>query len=281
MREINSEVIINAVEKLCLEAACYLPSDVKQALNNGYQQESCALAKDFFAQYLENSAISEKEHLPICQDTGFAVFFVERGEDTKVVGANLRDAITIGAEAGYKNYYLRKSIVTDPLFKRKNTFTNTPVIIHERTVPGNQIKITLAPKGGGSENMSALKMLKPSDGRQGVVDFVVDTIVNAGGNPCPPTVVGVGIGGTMEYAAFLAKKALLRPIGSVHSDPEYAELEAEILEKINASGVGAQGLGGDITSLAVHIEWHPCHLASLPVAVNPNCHAARHADVIL
>ena len=281
MRVISFDSVVTTVAGLCGQAACILPDDVLAALHTSRQKESGELALDFFDQYIRNAGLAKNEQLPLCQDTGFAVFFAEMGADVKLDRGTLYEAVNEGVRQGYLKFFLRKSIVADPLFDRKNTRDNTPCILHLKQVPGEQLKLTLAPKGGGSENMSALKMLKPSDGRQGVVDFVVDSVVKAGGNPCPPTVVGVGIGGTMEYAAFMAKKALLRKIGEPSADPRYADLEAEILQKINASGVGSQGLGGDITSLAVHIEYHPCHLASLPVAVNLNCHAARHAEVIL
>ena len=202
----------------------------------------------------------------------------EMGEALEIEGGSIYEAVEAGTAKGYREGYLRKSIVSDPVFGRKNTEDNTPPVIHLRLVPGSSLKVVLAPKGGGSENMSQLKMLKPSDGRQGVIDTVVDAVVNAGGNPCPPTIVGVGVGGTFEKAALLAKEALLRKVGSVNENKNYAEMEKEILEKINASNVGPQGLGGNITALAVHIEYFPCHIASLPVAVNLNCHAARHAE---
>ena len=281
MRIIAFDAVVSAVTEMCGKAACDLPPDVLDSLRQAERAEKSEVARNFFDQYLRNAALAEKERLPLCQDTGFAVFFVEMGRDAALDRGTVYEALNEAVKAGYKKFYLRKSIVADPLFDRKNTTDNTPVIVHLQQVDGDSLKITLAPKGGGSENMSALKMLKPSEGRSGVVDFVVNSVVNAGGNPCPPTVVGVGIGGTMEYAAFMAKKALLREIGKSSPDPRYAELEAEILQKINASGVGAQGLGGEITSLAVNIEFHPCHLASLPVAVNLNCHAARHAEVVL
>ena len=280
-RVIAFDQVVDAAAKLCKEAACFLPDDVKKRLQQAAAQESGELGKDFFRQYEENYRISESTGLPLCQDTGFAVWFVEYGSELQFDHGDIYDALNEGTRKGYTDHYLRKSIVADPLFDRKNTRDNTPCIVHLQLVPGSQLKLTLAPKGGGSENMSALKMLKPSDGRAGVVKFIVDSVVSAGGNPCPPTIVGVGIGGTMEKAAILAKTALLRKAGEPNADPRYAELEQEILEKINASGVGPQGLGGDITSLAVHIDWHPCHLASLPVAVNINCHAARHAQIIL
>ena len=281
MRTIPFEKVVAEVRAMCGKAACLLPPDVLEALKNGSAAETSELGKAFFQQYLENADIAARENMPLCQDTGFAVYFVEMGTEATLDHGTVEEALTEGTRQGYKDFYLRKSIVSDPLFDRKNTTSNTPCIVHLRSVPGDKLKITLAPKGGGSENMSALKMLKPSEGREGVMKFVVDSVVNAGGNPCPPTVVGVGIGGTMEYAAYLAKKALLRKVGEPSADPRYAELEAEILEKINASGVGPQGLGGEITSLSCHIEFFPCHLASLPVAVNINCHAARHAEVEL
>ena len=281
MRTISFEKVVSEVRAMCGKAACLLPPDVLDALKNGSLAETSELGKAFFQQYLENADIAAKENMPLCQDTGYAVYFVEMGTGVTLDRGTVEEALTEGTRQGYKDFYLRKSIVADPLFDRKNTTSNTPCIVHLKSVPGDKLKITLAPKGGGSENMSALKMLKPSQGRAGIVDFVVNSVVSAGGNPCPPTVVGVGIGGTMEYAAFLAKKALLRQVGTPSPDPRYAELEAEILEKINASGVGPQGLGGDITSLSCHIEFFPCHLASLPVAVNLNCHAARHSEVVL
>lgn len=278
MRKISFDTIRKETVALCLSAAFDLPEDVESAIRKALNEESSPRGKAFLAQYLENAELARKERLPICQDTGVTVFFVELGQSVEVDGGLLTNAISSGVEEAYKAGYLRMSIVSDPLFDRKNTKTNTPPVIHVKLVPGNTIKIILAPKGGGSENMSALAMLKPSQGRKGVVDFVVDTVVKAGGNPCPPTIVGVGIGGNFEMSALLAKKALLRKLGTTNPDPRYAELEAEILQKINLSGVGPQGLGGSVTSFAVHIETMPCHLASLPVAVNLNCHAARHKE---
>lgn len=281
MRVIEFEKIASTVAELCGKAACDLPPDVLEALENSGKLEKSELGRDFFRQYLENAAIAAKTRMPLCQDTGFAVYFVELGDQVQLDQGTIYEAIEEGTRRGYKDNYLRKSIVSDPLFDRKNTFDNTPAVIHLKLVPGEKLKIQLAPKGGGSENMSAIKMLKPSDGRQGVVDFAVETVRKAGGNPCPPTVVGIGIGGTFEKAAILAKHALLRPINSKNPDSRYAELEEEILQKINATNIGPQGLGGNITSLAVHIEFYPCHLASMPIAINLNCHAARHAEVIL
>jgi len=281
MRTISFESVAEEVCALCGQAACDLPQDVLAALRKGAENETSPLGKEFFRQYLENAEIAEKERLPLCQDTGFAVYFAEMGVDLRLDHGTLEEALNEGTRRGYRKFHLRKSILSDPVFDRKNTFDNTPAILHLKQVPGEKLHIVLAPKGGGSENMSALKMLKPADGRAGIVKFVVDTVVNAGGNPCPPTVVGVGIGGTMEVVSLLAKKALLRPVGTPSSDPRYAELEREILEKINAAGHGPQGLGGCVTSLCCNIEFFPCHLAALPVAVNMNCHAARHAEVTL
>lgn len=280
-RIVSFEAVAEAVADLCGKAACDLPPDVLDRLRQMEARETSELGRDFFAQYLENARIAREERMPLCQDTGFAVCFVELGDRVRFDRGTIYEAISEGVARGYREHYLRKSIVNDPLFDRKNTQDNTPPVIHLELVPGEKLHITLAPKGGGSENMSAIRMLKPSDGRQGVVDFAVETLRKAGGNPCPPTVVGMGIGGTFEKAAFLAKKALLRKTGDPNPDPRYAELEAEILEKINATGVGPQGLGGSVTTLAVHIEFFPCHIASLPVAINVNCHAARHAEVEL
>lgn len=280
-RTVSFEAVAQAVEDLCGRAACDLPQDVLERLRLMEARETSELGRDFFAQYFENARIAREERMPLCQDTGFAVCFVELGDRVRFDHGTIYEAISEGVARGYRRHFLRKSIVNDPLFDRKNTQDNTPPVIHLELVPGEKLHITLAPKGGGSENMSAIRMLKPSDGRQGVVDFAVETLRKAGGNPCPPTVVGMGIGGTFEKAAFLAKKALLRKTGEPSPDPRYAELEAEILEKINATGVGPQGLGGAVTSLAVHIEFFPCHIASLPVAINVNCHAARHAEVEL
>ena len=280
-RIIKFEEIAEAVCAMCGKATMELPPDVLRSLRDNSAKETSPTGREFFRQYLQNAEIALEERIPLCQDTGFAVFFIEMGDQVKLDHGLIYDAVNEGVRRGYKKFYLRKSIDADPLFNRKNTTDNTPAVIHLELVPGDKLHIVFAPKGGGSENMGAVKMLKPADGRSGVVDFVVDTVVRAGGNPCPPTIVGVGIGGTMEKAAFLAKKALLREVGVSNPDPDYAALEAEILAKINASGVGPQGLGGDITSLAVNIETFPCHLASLPVAVNLNCHAARHTEITL
>lgn len=224
---------------------------------------------------MENAGIASAEEIPVCQDTGYAVVFLEIGQDVHFTGGYIYDAVNEGVRIGYREGYLRKSIVGDPL-ERKNTGDNTPAVIHTAIIPGDRVWITVAPKGGGSENMSALKMLKPADGVAGIKSFVLDTVKSAGPNPCPPLVIGIGIGGTMEKAALLAKEALLRPLGQKHEKPEIATLEEEILSAVNDLGIGPQGLGGRITSLAVHIKTYPAHIASLPVAVNLNCHVARH-----
>jgi len=281
MRTIEYKKIVDAVKEMCLEANYDLPQDVIDGFKKAMAKEESPLGKSILEQCLKNAQIAKDERVPICQDTGLSVFFINIGQDVKVDGGLLKDAINEGVRQGYKDGYLRKSSLDDPLFARKNTGDNTPAIIHLDIVAGDKLDITLAPKGGGAENMSRLAMLPPSAGEKGVVDFVVDTIVKAGGNPCPPTVVGVGIGGTFEKVAYLAKKALIWPLNAPNQDERYDQLEKKILQRINNSGVGPQGLGGNITSFAIHIEHHPCHLASLPVAVNVNCHAHRHAHRVL
>ena len=281
MREFDVSDVIKPVRSLCIEANTVLPDDVKKALLEAKGKEESPVGAEILAQIAENIDIACSEKLAICQDTGFAVLFVEIGQDVHLAGGSLREALNEGVRQGYSDGYLRKSIVADPAGSRVNTKDNTPAIIHLDIVPGDKIKITIAPKGGGSENMSSVKMMKPADGLEGIADFVVEWVRNAGGNPCPPVIVGVGIGGTFEHVAYLAKKALLRDIGSHHPDSRYADAEREILKKINATGVGPMGLGGRVTALAVFIETHPCHIASMPVAVNVNCHAARHKTVIL
>jgi fumarate hydratase subunit alpha len=281
MRTIQAQQITDAVAKLAIDANYYLSEDVFNALVAGKDKEESPLGKEIFDQIIKNACIARDEDKPMCQDTGLAVVFVELGQDVCIEGGTLEATINAGVAKGYTEGYLRKSAVAEPLFNRKNTGNNTPAIIHVESVPGDQIKIVLAPKGAGSENKSGLKMLIPADGLAGVKKFVVETIENAGSNPCPPIVVGVGIGGTMEKAAYLAKKALIRPLTTRNPHPDYAKLEGELLELINKTGIGPQGLGGRITALAVNIEWYPTHIASLPVAVNINCHATRHAEVIL
>lgn len=281
MRSIEAERITEAVAKLCIDANYYLSSDIFNALVNGQEKEESPLGKEIFGQLIKNATIAKEEDRPICQDTGMAIIFMELGQDVHVSGGDLEEAVNAGVAKGYTEGYLRKSVVNDPLFKRVNTQNNTPAILHLSIVPGDKIKIVLAPKGFGSENMSALKMFKPSDGVQAVKKFVVDTVIAAGSNPCPPIVIGMGIGGTMEKAALLAKKALTRPINLNNPHPEYAALEHELLELVNDSGVGPQGLGGRVTALSVNIEYYPTHIAGMPVAININCHATRHAEIEL
>ncbi len=280
MRTIKSEQITESVKKLCTDANYYLGADVIAALKDASGKEESPLGKEIINQILENAEIAKNDKMPLCQDTGLSAIFVELGQDVHVEGADFEAAVQEGIRQGYTEGYLRKSMVEDPL-RRKNTGDNTPAVISTRIVKGDKIKITILPKGGGSENMSAVRMLKPSDGEDGVKGFVVETVKKAGGNPCPPIIVGVGIGGSFDKCAYLAKKALLRELGSVHSDPYYAAMEKELLEKVNNTGIGPQGLGGRITALAVHIETHPCHIASLPVAVNTQCHSARHKEVVI
>jgi len=280
MRELQAKEITSAVKRLCMEANYYLGEDVLGAVKEGLKKEESPLGKDILRQIIENAEIAAKEEVPICQDTGFAVIFVELGQEVRVVNGDFNEAINEGVRQGYTDGYLRKSIVEDPI-RRKNTGDNTPAVIHLEMVPGDKIRIIVAPKGGGSENMSEVRMMKPADGVEGLKRYVLEHVEKSGGNPCPPVIVGVGVGGTFEKCAFLAKKALLREVGSKHPDPFYAELEAELLEKVNKTGVGPQGLGGRVTALAVHIEAHPCHIASYPVAVNLNCHAARHKEITI
>ena len=281
MRTIDAAQITEAVAKLAIDANYYLSPDVLEALQKGVKTEESPLGKEILEQLVENACIAKNEDMPICQDTGMAVIFVELGQDVHVTGGGLNDAINAGVAKGYKDGYLRKSVVDDPLFVRKNTGDNTPAIIHLTIVPGDKMKITLAPKGFGSENMSAMRGMKPSDGVAGVKKFVVETVQNAGSNPCPPIVLGIGIGGTVEMAAIQAKKALTRPINVRNAHPEYAKLEEELLELVNNTGVGPQGLGGRITALAVNINHYPTHIAGMPVVININCHATRHAEITL
>lgn len=277
---ISASEIIEKVSHLCRDANFNLNVDVLDALRDSYEAEGSPVAKEVFAELLENAKIARECQMPICQDTGVAVVFVEVGEHVEIAGGHLYQAIHEGVRQGYEKGFLRKSMVADP-FSRVNTGNNTPAIIHTELVPGDRLKITFMAKGGGCENMSRIAMLTPADGRTGVINFVVETVKIARANPCPPIIVGVGIGGTFDYAAMLAKKSLLRPLGTRPSDPDTAALEQEMLERINDSGIGAQGLGGWITALAVHVERYPCHIASLPVAVNIECHAHRVKTVVL
>lgn len=281
MREIHYKDIVSNVAKLCIDACCIQTDDIKKAFKDSKERESSPLGKNILDKLIENGKISENSLIPICQDTGMAVIFIELGQDARIVDGYLEDAINEGIKEGYVNGYLRKSVVAEPLFERKNTTDNTPAVIHTRIVKGDKLKIKMAAKGFGSENKSILKMLVPADGIDGVKKVFSEAINLAGPNACPPLVVGVGIGGTMEKAAILSKIAAVREIGSHNKDPRYAKLEDELLEIANNSGVGPQGLGGDTTAFAVNVEWYPTHIAGLPVAININCHAARHAEIEL
>ena len=280
MRELDVSVIRDTVARLCIEANTHLPEDVKSAILDFQQKEDWVIARGVLDQIVENFRIAAGENVPICQDTGMACVFLEVGQEVHFVGGGVYDAVNEGVRRGYAEGYLRKSVVADPI-RRGNTGDNTPAMIHTDIVPGDRVRITVGPKGFGSENMSAVRMLKPSDGLEGVIKFVLDTVEAAGPNPCPPMVVGVGIGGTFEKAAFLAKKALMRPLDVPNPDPFYAELESGLLEKINTLGIGPQGFGGLTTALGVNIEVLPTHIAGLPCAVNIGCHATRHKTEVL
>jgi len=281
MREIAAEDITKTVARLCKEANYFLGDDVLAALKKARKEEESPVATNVLDQIIENADIAAKEEMPLCQDCGLAIIFVELGQDAHIKGGDLYEAINEGVRKGYAEGYLRKSVVRQPFSTRMNTKDNTPAIIHVEIVKGDKLKITVAPKGGGSENMSRFTVLKPAQGRAGVIDFVVKTVDEAGSNPCPPTIIGVGIGGSAEKAMYLAKKSLLRKVGEPSKDKEVAELEAELLQRINATGIGPGGVGGRITSLAVHVETHPAHIASMPVAVNIQCHSARHKEAVL
>ncbi len=280
MREIPFELVRDTVARLCIDANCILGDDVVQGFKAALEREESPTGRDIIKQCLENERIARDEMMPICQDTGWAVVWLELGSGARITGGELFDAVNQGVAKGYTDGYLRKSIVRDPL-RRENTKNNTPAIIYTDIVPGDGLKITVQPKGGGSENMSEVKMLSAADGAEGIKKFVVDRVARSKANPCPPVIVGVGIGGTFEKCAMLAKHSLLREVGSVHPDPFYAEMEKELLERINRLGIGPQGLGGTTTALAVFIEAFPCHIATMPCAVNINCHAARHKTATL
>ena len=279
MREISAQLITETVKRLCIEANCYLPGDLQQRIEDCCAQEPWPQAKEILERIVENYTIAREKAQPICQDTGVACVFLKIGQDVHVTGS-IEDAVNEGVRQGYGEGYLRKSVVRDPL-DRVNTGDNTPAMIYYELVPGDQLEITVAPKGFGSENMSAIKMLRPSDGLQGVKVFVKKVVEDAGPNPCPPIVVGVGVGGTFDKAAYLAKKALMRSVDERNADPFYAKLEEELLAEINALGIGPQGFGGKTTALAVNIENFPTHIAGLPVAVNINCHVTRHKTEVL
>jgi len=279
MREIAAQKITETVKKLCIEANCFLPQDVKNCIQRSHTEESWPQAKEILERIIENYEIADEKAQPICQDTGVACVFLKIGQDLHIDG-NIAEAVNEGVRQGYTEGYLRKSVVRDPL-DRVNTGDNTPAMLYYEIVPGDKLEITVAPKGFGSENMSQIKMLRPSDGLQGVKDFVKKVVEEAGPNPCPPIVVGVGIGGTFDKAAYLAKKALMRSVDVRNEKPFYAQLEQELLEEINALGIGPQGFGGKTTALAVNIEEYPTHIAGLPVAVNINCHVTRHKTEVL
>jgi fumarate hydratase subunit alpha len=281
VREIRSKTITGEVARLCIEACYYLGEDVLAALKKARASEPSPVGQAVLDQILQNAEIASQGELPLCQDTGQTVVFLELGQEVHIVGGSLYEAIQEGVRRGYQEGYLRKSVADKPFSARTNTKDNTPAVIHTEIVPGDKVKITVVPKGGGSENMSFFRMFLPAAGRQGITDWVVECVDKAGANPCPPIIVGVGIGGTIDQTTLIAKKALLRPVGQPNPDPEAAEMEAEILQRVNKLGIGPQGLGGQTTALAVHVETFPCHIASLPVAVNIQCHSARHKEVVI
>lgn len=280
MREISVQIITEAVKKLCIRANTDLDPGVAARLKSCYEQEPSSTGRQVLKQILENAAVAKSEAAPLCQDTGVTVVFIEIGQDVRLADGDVKSAIHEGVRQGYREGYLRKSMVNDP-FERKNTGDNTPAVIHLDMVPGDRVKLIVVPKGGGSENMSAVRMLTPASGIAGVRNLIIDWISRAGANPCPPIIAGVGIGGNFEQCALLAKKALLRPMGSRHPESVYADLEKQLLADINRLGIGPQGFGGRCTALEVFIEKAPCHIASLPVGINIQCHAARHRTMIL
>ena len=281
MREIKASAITETVARLCQEANFFLPDDVLASLKQARSLEESDRGREVLDRILENAAISTREQVPLCQDTGTAVVFMEIGQEVHVTGGDISRVVNDGVRQGYQAGYLRKSMVYQPFSERKNSQDNTPAVIHTDIVPGDSLKITVMPKGGGAENTARLAMLTPAQGRDGIIDFVVGAVDEAGGSPCPPVIVGIGIGGSAEKAALLAKKALLRPVGEPSPDPEVAELEREILERVNNLGIGPMGYGGRITALAAHALVFPSHIASLPVAVNLQCHSARHRTATL
>lgn len=281
MRSIDCGTISSAVARLCQEANFDLGNDVLQSLKRAQELEKSPLGKEVLAQLVHNAEIAKKERVPLCQDCGMVIIFLEVGQEAHITGGSLITAISEGVRRGYAEGYLRQSVVTQPFSSRKNTKDNTPPVVYTKIVPGESLKITVMPKGGGSENMSRLAMLQPAHGRQGIIEFVVKALEEAGSNPCPPVIVGVGIGGTADKAMLLAKEALLRPVGEPHPDEEVAGLEKELLERVNSLGIGPGGFGGTITALAVHIEVFPTHIASLPIGISIQCHSARHKEVLL
>ena len=280
MREISVNTVTDVVARLCIEANTHLPKDVKCAIEGCRACEDGVIAQGVLDNIIENYNIADRENVPICQDTGMACVFLEIGQDVHFTGGDLREAVDEGVRRGYRDGFLRKSVVADPV-RRGNTGDNTPAMLYTEIVPGDKVKITVGPKGFGSENMSAIRMFKPSAGLQGIKDFILETVENAGPNPCPPMVIGVGIGGTFDKAALLAKKALMRPLDSHHPDPFYAQLEEEMLQKVNALGIGPQGFGGMTTAIGLNIETLPTHIAGMPCAININCHVTRHQTEVL
>ncbi len=281
MREIQVSEITETVARLCQEANYYLPEDVLDALKKARQDEESPRAQGVLDIILQNSDIAQEKQIALCQDTGTTVLFLELGQDAHITGGDLTDALTEGVRSGYQWGFLRNSIVRQPFSKRVNTGDNTPPILHTEIVPGDKLKITVMPKGGGCENMSRMAILRPGDGKQGVIDFTLRTIEESGGNPCPPLIVGVGIGGSAEYVMYLAKKSLLRKVGEHNPDEEVAELEKELMERVNATGIGPQAWGGLTTALAVNIETYPTHITALPVGVNLQCHSARQKTAVI
>ena len=281
MREVHVDQVRDTVRRLCVEAACLLPEDVVGALQTARKREESPVAVKVLDQILLNADLAREEMLPLCQDTGTTVIFLDIGQDVHITGGDLREALVEGVRDGYNEGYLRSSIVDRPFSARVNTKDNTPPIVHTEIVPGDALRIQVMPKGGGCENMSRFTIMLPAAGKKGITDFVLQTVDEAGGNPCPPIIVGVGIGGTAEHAMYMAKRALTRKVGDPNLDPEQAEFEAELLKAVNALGVGAQAVGGTQTALAVHVMTNPTHIASLPVAVNLQCHSARLKEAVL
>jgi fumarate hydratase subunit alpha len=281
MRIVDVSEIIPVVARLCVEANIYLDRDVVERIEEFAGVEESPLAREILEEILENARLAASEKMPMCQDTGVTVVFVELGQDVLIVGGDFKDAINEGVRIGYREGFLRRSMVEDPIFDRRNTGDNTPAVIHTEIVPGSDVRITVAPKGAGSENMSEVKMLRPADGLDGMMEFVVDRVSRSGGMPCPPVIVGVGVGGDFEQCAYLSKRALLRPLNEVNPDPRWRSVEDELLKRINRLGIGPMGLGGRTTALGVQILAMPCHIASLPVAVNLQCHAQRHKTAVI
>ncbi len=279
-KELSVRVISETIASLCVDANIFLPDDIRSSLNSSAGTELSGVGQEVLRELVRNADLAASTRLPICQDTGVAIVFAEVGQDVRLVDGDFEMAIQAGVSLGYREGYLRASVVADPL-RRVNTGDNTPAVIHTRLVAGDQVRLTVMPKGAGSENMSALRMLSPSQGRQGIVDFVLETVSKAGPNPCPPVLIGIGLGGTFDHVTLLAKMALLKPVGSRHPMPHIAELEDELLDRVNRLGIGPSGLGGTVTALDLHIETAPTHIASLPVALNMGCHATRHAQAIL